>query len=198
MGKWKRVDEITLSSLPHLKSGDICGFAYDYLKGGFQRGPVNENIINFKKAPDAQGQHFRNQAISKFSLDASGLFNCESGKDYFVTAIPSSKAKNDPGYDNRFEDFFKELKKLCPCIEIVWPVSAKATVPSAHQTTGGRNPQTIMQNYQFDGFGTITPERLMVFDDVLTTGAHFRAFKDFLINNGYAGQVVGIFWAKTK
>lgn len=199
MSLWKKIDPITLSLIGNLQPADECFYAKDYVAGsGFQGGEVNSDILNFKKPPNAPGQNYRVQAINKFALEASRLINCDSGRSYFVTAIPSSKAKSDPLYDNRFEDFFTQLKKFCPCIDVVWPVDAINTVTPSHQSSGVRNPNTIKQNYRYVGFSGSQPDRIIVFDDLLTSGAHFRAYKDFILQSGFTGNVIGIFWAKSQ
>lgn len=201
MSKWNRLGEIDLAlgTIKHLDSSDICWYAHDFIGGaGFRGGAVNSNILNFKKKPKDSWQHYRTQSIHKFALDSSGLFDCSGNNSYFVTAIPSSKAKNDPEYDNRFEDFFNQLQKYCPCVNVTWPITVINSTEASHRMSGARNPEAIMKNYQFNGFGGLKPTNLVVFDDVLTSGAHFRAYKDFLIKNGFQGKVFGVFWAKTK
>jgi len=193
---WKSIDQISLTTIRHLRADDVCIYAKDYISGaGFQGGVVNSDILNFKKTKDVSGQHYRTQAIHKFALEASELFDCDKGKKYTVTAIPSSKAKTDPLYDDRFEDFFSQLKNFCPCIDIVWPVSLRETIKSAHHG-GTREPNEIRKNYVYEGFLEEAPEFIIVFDDVLTSGAHFRACKDFLLASGYTGKIYGVFWAK--
>lgn len=195
---WKNIDLITVSSIPYLIPDDECIYANDYIsKTGFHGGQVNDCIINFKKPPGAPGQQHRTRAINKIALDASELFDCESGRTYAVTAMPSSKSKSDPSYDNRFEDLFQLLKTFSPCINIIWPVTAKNSVMPSHQN-GPRDPKVLKNNYNFNGFAGSEPEFLIVFDDVLTSGAHFRAYKDFITQSGYQGKVFGVFWAKTK
>jgi hypothetical protein len=198
MGTWKRIDLITYPTKVHLQETDECYYAKDYIAGaGFQGGIVNSDILNFKKTPTLSGQQYRTQAIQKFADEVSHFLDCDLGKIFSVTAIPSSKIKTDSEYDNRFEDFFQELKKRCPCIDVVWPVIAMSSVPATHQSKSPRNPIMIMQNYQFNGFDGFTPDRLIVFDDLLTSGAHFRAYKDFLIQSKFKGEVIGVFWAKS-
>ncbi len=195
---WKKIDAIELENLQYLNADDICYYAKDFFSGtGYQGGEVNNDIFNFKKKPNERGQNYRTEAIYKFALETSVLFDCEGEGTYPVTAIPSSKAKSDPNYTKRFEDFFSELIKLRPCLDVIWPVSIKTTVIPAH-AGGIRNPKNIEENYIFNGFEGNTPDYILVFDDVLTSGAHFRAFKDFLKKSGYGGKVYGIFWAKSK
>ena len=86
-----------MNNLPYLNPDDECYFAKDYYSGiGYQGGEVNNDILNFKKVPNVPGQNFRTEAIYKFALEASSLFDCEKKAPYAVTAIPSSKSKSDP------------------------------------------------------------------------------------------------------
>ena len=91
---------------------------------------------------------------------------------------------------------FKELRKLRSNLIVDWPVTALKTVKMAHDS-GSRDPKKIKGNYCWNGFAdNMAPETLVVFDDVLTTGSHFRAFSDFIRENGFKGKVRGIFWAR--
>ena len=113
-----------------------------------------------------------------------------------VTAIPNSKKTTDLEYDNRFEDLFKELVKSRPLLNIEWPIEVKETRQASHLSKK-RNPEDIKKNYIWKGFKNNMVKRLCVFDDVLTTGANFRAVSDFLRENGYEGKIIGGFWSRT-
>lgn len=194
---WKKVDQVLINNIQHLNANDNCYYAKDYVPGvGYQGSIVNDDILNFKKAPGSPGQQHRARAVNKFAVEVSTILNCDQGRKFYVTAVPSSKNKHDPMYDRRFEDLFEELKKFSPCIEVVWPVVAINSVQASHHS-GSRDPDVLKQNYNYSGFAGIEPESLIVFDDVLTSGAHFRAYKDFIIESGYQGKVFGVFWAKT-
>jgi predicted amidophosphoribosyltransferase len=39
-------------------------------------------------------------------------------------------------------------------------------------------------------------ETIVVIDDVLTTGSHFRAVHDCIRANGYLGDIIGVRWAR--
>ncbi|MBC6415592.1 MAG: phosphoribosyltransferase [Bdellovibrionales bacterium] len=112
-----------------------------------------------------------------------------------ITAIPSSKSKRDLEYDYRFEDLFKELLEIRPSLNIEWPVENKDTVKASHHG-GPRNPETIKKNYIWKGFKK-SLDKIYIVDDVITTGAHFRAMCEFLTENGYKGKIVGLFWSRT-
>lgn len=113
-----------------------------------------------------------------------------------ITAIPSSKLKNHPLYDKRFELLFRELLKSKPNLIIEWPIKVKKTTPASYKGSK-QTPEFIKNNYLWTGFQGKTPEIIYIIDDVVTTGAHFRAVSDFMRENGYKGLIVGIFMAKT-
>ena len=113
---------------------------------------TNQLIINFKKAPPfktntPKWKHLEN-AIKTFVMETEQLLGLKT-----IIATPSSKAKNDPKYDNRFEDFFKKLLKSRPYLSVEWPVETKKTVP-ASRCQGNRNPKSIKENYSWKGLKT--------------------------------------------
>lgn len=192
---WKTVDLATQKTIPHLQ-GEHCVYARDYISnGGFAAGPTNNLVTNFKKNPGANGQGYRNQAVKQFASEASLLIDCDKPFPAIITAIPSSKILSDPQYNRRFEDLFIELQKLSPCIKIDWPIVARSTVASSRHG-GSRDPAIIASNYLWQGFSLPEEPNLCVFDDVLISGCHFRAFFDFARASGYTGNIVGVFWAK--
>lgn len=180
----------------YIEKDDYCLYTREYVSGyGYQGGPTNRLILNFKKSPNKKRTpewKYRIQAVETFKTEAEKLFKPDSNVS--ITAIPSSKQKTHPDYDWRFEDLFATLLKSRPNLSIKWPIKVKKTEQSSHRG-GRRNPEEIKENYIWKGFEKI-PKRLCIFDDVLTTGAHFRAFSYFLKENGYTGQIIGTFWSR--
>lgn len=113
-----------------------------------------------------------------------------------ITAIPGSKIKGQQEYNNRFEDLFNELKKTNIKFFEEWAVKIKKDVKASHQG-GDRTPELIKSNYIWTGFKKEHPKILFVFDDIITTGAHFRAMSDFLRENKYKGYIVGLIWTRS-
>ena len=184
------------NSYPHIKDDDLCIYAREYVAGGYgyKGGPTNQLIINFKKVPpfkiNTSKWKYREDAIEIFAMETVQLPRLKT-----VTAIPSSRTKNHSKYDNRFEDFFARLLKSRSYLSVEWPVEIKKTVP-ASRCQGDRDPKSIKENYSWRGFKNKPPEELYIFDDVLVSGAHFRAISDFLKENNYTGKIIGVFWAK--
>ena len=164
---------------------------------GYGGSRTNRLILNFKKSPLKEGTRewqYRAEAIKMFAREIEKLFKPKSTAA--ITAIPSSKPRAHPEYDNRFENLFQELLKTRPQLNIEWPVEIRKMIPSSHHG-GTRDPDDIKRNYIWKGFKS-SPERLGILDDVLTTGAYFRAMSDFLKDNGYKGQIIGIFWSRSN
>ena len=195
MRTWYKLEESYLYFHFHIKNDDKCVYAREYKSRSGFRHRTNRLIWNFKKPPLTKGTpewQYRTEAIKVFTKEIEKLFKPNSNAT--ITAIPSSKPNTHPEYDNRFEDLFKELLKTRPNLNIEWPVENQNITQPAHHG-GSRDPENIKKNYKWNGFEN-TPEKIGIVDDVLTTGAHFRAMSDFLKENGYKGQIIGIFWSR--
>lgn len=196
--RWKKLDASILPHYRHLVDTDQCIFAREYVPGNGYVGDANQLIVNFKKEKARQGNplewQYRDAAVRRFAQEVYTIF--KPGLRYTVTSIPSSKSRTDPDYDNRFEDMFAHLTSLHNGVVVEWPIITAQSVPSSHSGHGSRNPDTIKQNYTWQGFTNGEPEHLYVFDDVLTSGSHFRAFSNFAFENGFSGKIRGIVWAR--
>jgi len=195
--KWQRLEKPHLYT--YIKEDDVCIYARDYTGGrkGYEAGETNSLILNFKKPPSKKNTDewkWRENAINRFAIEISHLFKPDF--KWTITAVPSSKTKDDPEYNNRFEDLFKQLLKLRPTLRVEWSVEIKQTVDASHHS-GEREPEIIKENYIWKGFKKGAPKSLCIMDDILTSGAHFRAMSDFLRENKYDGKIVGVFLAKT-
>ena len=110
-------------------------------------------------------------------------------------AIPSSLLESNPNYDNRMEKTLKLLGMLAPSISIVKPICLITEIISAH-SGGQRNPDSLKENYQWRGFQRV-PDSIVIVDDVITTGGHYVACKNFIKQYHQDIDVFGVFWART-
>ena len=66
--------------------------------------------------------------------------------------------------------------------------------PSSHG--GSRNKEDIKNNTKWNGFSGNIVETVIIIDDVLTTGALFKAWKEIIQSNEpKVKRVIGFFWA---
>ena len=56
----------------------------------------------------------------------------------------------------------------------------------------------LKKSFSWIGFPLKEPDILIIIDDVITTGAQFRAYKEFLLENiqKKPERIIGLFWAK--
>lgn len=193
---WKRID--SSHCITHISDADLCIYAREYKAGGgFSAGESNQLILNFKK--DGTKKKFtaeweyRDMAVEQFAQEF--VENIPASLDASISAIPSATHQAEESYSNRFEDLLSRIVELRPNLKVEWPVSAKSSVLAAHNN-GSRDPSIIAQNYEFNGFSGGDPHTLVILDDVITTGGHYRAITDFLRANGFEGFIIGFFWAR--
>jgi hypothetical protein len=109
----RRIDELLLPDHWYLEASDLCFFLREYTKGGgYQASETNQLIINLKKEPKYRGTpswKYKARAIAKCATELrSALLNYLNG--WTVVPIPPSKAKDDPGHDDRL---FQVGQALC-------------------------------------------------------------------------------------
>ena len=130
--QWKKCDQ---RRLPYINEEDFWVYAREYARGkGYQGGPTNSLILNFKKPPSAKKDtvewQYREDAVKKFTEDIEILLG--SITRVVLTAIPSSKKKDDSKYNNRFEDLFTEILKAHPQWIVEWPIEIKESITPSH------------------------------------------------------------------
>lgn len=68
---------------------------------------------------------------------------------------------------------------------------------AVHTTNERPTPEAIKANYEFDEELTgPAPKAIGLFDDLLTTGSHFRAAKTILLERFPGVQITGLFVAR--
>ncbi len=75
-------------------------------------------------------------------------------------------------------------------------VQFESTAP-VHEKSKRPTPEDIESRYRIDTKMTRpAPERIAIVDDVLTTGAHFRAAQNILLTAFPKARIVGLFLAR--
>lgn len=110
--------------------------------------------------------------------------------------IPPSKAKDHPLYDDRLLRSLNVLKSdRNPDIREL--VLQKQTVQASHLSAQRPTPDEVIANYIIDdSLCAPAPETIIIFDDVITTGCHFKAMKTLLLSRFPDANIVGFFMAR--
>ena len=113
--------------------------------------------------------------------------------------IPPSHAKDHPEYDDRLLQVLRKLaSELALDIrELIW--QKESTQPAHLSALRRPSPDEIAANYSIDERLTAPiPQKIALFDDVITTGAHFKAAQKVLQQRFPEMTIVGIFIARSE
>lgn len=189
MYRLQKIDEISMPLHCYLNKDDVCYFIFDYIaRGGYAAGPGNSIISNLKKPVSEKrakpiAYKYKERAINDIADNLSRYFNENNIAKYTFVPIPPSKIREDPEYDDRLMQILglfaeKVRKKYGITADIRDIISQSSPYESVHTGSGKRPDPNFYKNlYQIIDCNTVAPCNIIIFDDVLTTGAHFIAAK---------------------
>lgn len=187
-----------------------CFYLKEYHPG--EKTSANQLIWNFKKAVPTKGSatYYKQQAIKTIAQCLVASISTKCFKNTVWIPIPPSKAKTAPAYDNRLIQVLANVdtSKKVRCKEWVEQISSTR---SSHTSKGNRLTESeLTSNYQLSKKALSAnkkfvekkkqaPEHIIIFDDVSTTGTHFRSMARLLSEvAGLKGsKIFGVFIART-
>jgi hypothetical protein len=203
-----RIDETHRSEYPFLCREDRCLFFADFhASQGWNASPTNQLIANFKRArsqiddnPIGQRlRRYREQAIHEISAALRGQFTRgEVDARCTFVPIPTSKSPDDPECSDRlertlqlaFEGYRADIRPL---------LRQTVSTVADHLSGDGRiTYEKLLEITALDPRHLRTPLRrtLVLFDDVLTTGKHYKVAKACIRQAFPEQEIVGIFVAR--
>jgi predicted amidophosphoribosyltransferase len=177
-----------------------CYYLFDFYAGkrfGFD--PDNDLVKNLKRRIDRS-----DELALKHKEGAIEDIACLLGPalaalfDFTATTfvpVPPSRTRSSSHYDNRVAQLLRlacppsaDIRELIVCREERAPAHFSEVRPSVEK---------LFSNYM-PGEAVAGPvrERIVVFDDVVTSGNHFMACKRFLLGRFPGREVVGVFVAR--
>ena len=189
------VDDLIRPEYSFLDENDECFFFRERTSGEkYDYSETNQLISNFKIRPELRRTnrwYYKNQAIKKIAFEIRSL----DLKGITVVPVPPSKCKNDPKYDDRL---IQVLKKV-PVSDFRELISLNYSLEASHQSTARTSIEELIDAYTINEtlFEPI-PDTLAIFDDVLTTGRHFKAIKTILQRYFPSSTIIcGLFIARS-
>ena len=191
--------DLSRSNHRYLTNDDYCYALMKYTaRGGYQYSEPNQLIFNFKKPLSQQGQFHKKKAINDVADMLLSSLNRKWAQEITWTPIPPSQAKDHPEYDDRLLQVLRRLaSELALDIrELIWQ---KESVQPAHLSALRPSPDEIAANYSIDESLTDPmPRKIALLDDVITTGAHFKAAQKALKRRFPEMTIGGIFIARSE
>lgn len=193
------IDDLTRRDHFHLRAEDECFFFGEYVSGrGYQYSPTNQLLMNLKKAPDRRGLpewHYKEEAIQQVATAFRLALGDALDRVTFVP-VPPSKARDDPLYDDRLTRMLRQIRPL-PQLDVRELVVQTTSTVAAHDSDQRPKPEDLEALYRIDDtLVDPTPSTLLVVDDLLTTGAHFRAAQRVLAEVFPHARTIGVFVAR--
>lgn len=202
MLRLSKVDDLIRSDHYYLSSTDKCLFLREYIpRVGFSGGETNSLISNFKKGMERRGSSewiHKGRAIRRIADELYAALNKQWLELATLVPIPCSKTRQNPLHDDRMTQVLKQiLADIGENGDVRELVIQRSDMEASHTTEIRPSPHEIRLNYSIDETLTVpSPAIIGLFDDVLTTGAHFRAASDLLADRFPDVPIVGIFVAR--
>ena len=194
-----RIDDLTFPDHYRLDATDESYFVGEYTsRAGYSHSATNDLIHNLKKGMERKDRPEWRYKIWAITTAASQL-RTSLNPDYLRVAtfvpVPPSRAKGDPLYDDRMVQVLQQLGAGVDDRELV--VQVESYEPSHGAASSRPGPDELYQNYRIDqACVQPAPKSIAVVDDVLTTGAHFKAMQRILNETFPDVPLIGVFLAR--
>lgn len=202
MAKLQAIDDSNRSAHYYLTPDDECYFLHEFTaRKGYGFSPGNQFIFNFKKSPtkrqEPQYQHKIRAigwAISTYRAILDQVLGVYQGATF--APIPPSKTPGHPEYDDRMWQVVRGIcdGKGADARELITQTGNYDAAHLAGEGVARIKPTQLQALYSLSA---PPPKPLvLLFDDVLSAGCHFRAAKSTILSAFPATRVVGFFLAR--
>ncbi len=198
-----RIDALLLQDYPFLTVHDECYCLREYRpRVGYSYSTTNNFISNLKKETVRHGRpewRYKEEAIEEAARLLTA-FDPPWLQETTLVPIPPSVAKGDEGHDDRMVRVLHRLAELAGLRLDVRELirQDRTTRSSSRSGTARLSLAELREVWRIEEtLADPRPRRICVFDDLLTTGLHFKAAKELLAPRFAPAAVVGIFLARS-
>jgi len=195
---WLRCEK-SVSPPIYLNETTHSFYLYEYVsKGSYKQFPDNSPIMNFKMSIKEKGKErwrYKKEAINLFANAIIKRVRLPIQNTIFIP-MPTSNPRKHPEFDSRLDDVVDIISKQTGQLVGYNLDLINEEIPY-HISGENREPDQIYNNINFLPFKDTTLKRIILIDDVITTGAHFVACIRKINSNHPDTDVVGFFLAKT-
>jgi len=200
--KLQRIDASILPDHSCLEASDYCYYLGEYASGrGFKHSEMNQVINNLKKPIDRKHLpewHFKEQAIQQIAFWLMSTKSWMKLKYCTWVPMPPSKIKSHPAHDDCTLRILNRVQQFEKALDVRELLLAKASREPAHNPSSKR-PSIVdhLNNLVVDeNLIDPIPHAIVIFDDVITSGASFKAAQKILQNKYSEIPIVGVFVAR--
>lgn len=202
------IDETNRGQYHFLDPGDRCLFFSDFFGGqGWSAGYTNQLIKNYKRTPSEIAaspkpgafHYYKDRAIAQVAAALRRVLSQAAVEASTFVPVPSSKVVGDPDCCDRLQRTLREAF-LGYAADIRPMLRQTRSTQADHLSGGGRRRyQELLDITELDPVFLTTPPRaeIVLFDDVLTSGKHFKVAKTRVLQWRPGHPVLGLFIARS-
>jgi hypothetical protein len=193
----KKFDDDDRGDHALLRADDDCRYFLEYTKGKrFDFSEANGFISNLKKSPKKRGTYEWKHKLRAIA-DAAKTLEIEIPKawleDSTFVPVPPSKAEDHAEYDDRMAQILRKIKG----IDVRELVHQKESMAATHVSDERHTVTELAANYEIDEDEVEpTPGHIVIVDDMITAGAHFRAMSRVIGRRFPDVPISGLFLAR--
>jgi predicted amidophosphoribosyltransferase len=195
--KLGKFDESTRTDHQYLRAKDDCYYLIEYTaRRAFDYSEANSFISNLKKKPSVKETYQWKHKLAAIR-EAAETLSRELPKTWIKKStfvpIPPSKSKKHPEYDDRMSKVLKRLEGA-DVRELVYQAES---MEATHVSTNRHSIEVLIANYRIDeGLADPEPKHIVIVDDMMTAGAHYRAVRRVLKKRFPGVPISGVFLAR--
>lgn len=183
-------------------------FFGDFHSGkGWSAGDTNQLIKNFKRTPEeiraspnsSKLQYYKDKAVSEVAAALRKIFSRASVAQRTFVPVSSSKTLGHPDYCDRLERTLREAFSGYGA-DIRPLLRQTVSTDADHRSGGGRSTYESLLEITAVDPAHIAPavgRQVVLFDDVLTSGKHYRVAKTRILEVFPDRSVLGMFIARS-
>ncbi len=180
----------------HLNADDECYFFGDYTPGGgYSHSAANQLVINLKRHPKFRGKpawRHKVRAIQTCGTLLGRTLNTNLASNSVIVPIPPSKPPDHPEFDDRMIQIAMNSDPFRHA-DLIRNTTARSPL---HHSDQKRDIDAIYSALAIDLADLGDATTCFLLDDVLTTGASFRACVRKIGEIDQIKRVVGVFIAR--
>jgi predicted amidophosphoribosyltransferase len=195
--KLTKFDGQTRKDHAYLRAEDDCYYLIEYTaRRAFNYSEANNFISNFKKKPSVKATYqWKHKLIA--IRQAAETLSSELSKTWLKKStfvpVPPSKSRKHPEYDDRMSKVLQKLQGA-DVRELVYQAKG---MEATHVSTDRHSIEELVANYRIDeDLSDPEPKHIVIVDDMMTAGAHYRAMRRVLRKRFSKASISGVFLAR--
>jgi hypothetical protein len=198
-----RIDQLTIGDHHLITVADEIYYFGEYTaRKGFSYSPTNQLIVNLKHGVEHRGTNrwrYKQVAITEVAQSLARHIADNFAQEATFVPIPPSVIHTDASYDGRNADILRQFQTYKANVDVRELLYQAESTRRSHHSEDRLTVDELTDVYRInEPLATPAPRTIVLFDDVLTTGAHFVAARRVLRRRFGDVRFMGVVVARRK